>query len=77
MALYVDRASHFRITRHGGLHYEVSTKQENTQIQGALNELNITIIYAHSPQAKGRIERLFRFFQDRLIKEMRLRGISP
>ncbi len=77
MTLYIDRASHFKITRHGGLHYEVSTEQENAQIQRALNELNITIIYALSPQAKGRIERLFKFFQDRLIKEMRLRGISP
>jgi len=41
-----------------------------------LKELNIELIHANSVQAKGRIERLFRFFQDRLIKEMRLRGIK-
>ncbi len=76
MALYVDRASHFKTTRHGGLHYNVSAEQGDTQIQRALKELNIEMINAHSPQAKGRIERLFGFFQDRLIKEMRLKGIK-
>ncbi|MCL6473501.1 MAG: hypothetical protein K6U75_00410 [Firmicutes bacterium] len=42
----------------------------------ALAELGIAILYAHTPQAKGRVERLFRFFQDRLIKQMRLAGIT-
>jgi hypothetical protein len=42
----------------------------------ALADLGIAILYAHTPQAKGRVERLFRFFQDRLIKEMRLAGIT-
>jgi len=76
MALYVDKASHFKTTRHGGIHYEVSVEQEETRIQKALKQLNINIVFANSPQAKGRIERLFRFFQDRLIKEMRLKGIK-
>jgi len=76
MALYVDKASHFKTTRHGGLHYEVRLEHKETQIQRALKELNIAMIPANSPQAKGRIERLFRFFQDRLIKEMRLKGIK-
>ena len=75
-ALYVDSASHFKTTRHGGLHYEVSPEQVDTQIQRALAELDIAILYAHTPQAKGRVERLFGFFQDRLIKEMRLAGIT-
>ncbi len=75
MALYVDKASHFKTTRHGGLHYRVATEHKDTQIERALKELNIELIHAESPQAKGRVERLFRFFQDRLIKEMRLRGI--
>lgn len=76
MALYTDRASHFRTTRHGGLHYQVEVEQKETQIQRALSELGINLINASTPQAKGRIERKFRFFQDRLIKEMRLRGIN-
>lgn len=76
MALYADKASHFKTTRHGGIHYSVNPEQEETQIERALNELDINLIPANSPQAKGRIERLFGFFQDRLIKEMRLAGIK-
>jgi len=76
MSLYVDKASHFKTTRHGGLHYNVAPEQEDTQIEGALSELGIEVIPANSPQAKGRIEVTFRLFQDRLIKEMRLAGIK-
>lgn len=76
MSLYVDKASHFKTTRHAGIHYEVSPEQDDTQIERALDELNITLIPANSPQAKGRIEVRFRLFQDRLIKEMRLAGIK-
>ena len=77
MSLYVDKASHFKTTRHGGLHYNVSAEQdEETQIERALDELGINVIPANSPQAKGRIEVTFRLFQDRLIKEMRLAGIK-
>jgi len=42
----------------------------------AMAELEVEMIYAHSPQAKGRVERLFQTLQDRLVKEMRLLGIS-
>ena len=76
MSLYVDRASHFKTTRHGGLHYTVNPEQDDTQIERALEELGITLIPANSPQAKGRIEVTFRLFQDRLIKEMRLAGVK-
>ncbi|MFN4245102.1 MAG: hypothetical protein ACK4F9_03005 [Brevinematia bacterium] len=76
MALYTDKASHFRTTRHGGIHYHVEVDHKETQIARALGELGIKLINANSPQAKGRIERKFRFFQDRLVKEMRLRDIK-
>ncbi|MCX8034557.1 MAG: ISNCY family transposase [Thermodesulfovibrio sp.] len=76
MALYTDKASHFKTTRYGGLHYQVEVEQKETQIERALSELGIKLINANTPQAKGRIERKFRFFQDRLIKEMRIRGID-
>lgn len=76
MALYVDKASHFKTTRHGGLHYTVDPEQPDTQIERAMNELGINIIWANSPQAKGRIEVTFRLFQDRFIKEMRLAKIK-
>jgi len=75
-ALYADKASHFKTTRRAGLHYSVNPEQDETQIERALQELGITFIPANSPQAKGRIERLFRTFQDRLIAEMRLAGIK-
>lgn len=75
-ALYVDKASHFNTTRYGGLHVNVSVEQEDTNIERALKKLNIQLILANSPQAKGRIERLFRVFQDRLVKELRLYGIT-
>jgi hypothetical protein len=47
-----------------------------SQFGRALQELNVRKLHAHSPQAKGRIERLFHTFQDRLVKEMRLKGVS-
>ena len=47
-----------------------------TQFERALQELHIEPIRAHSPEAKGRIEKLFKTLQDRLIKELRLAGIS-
>lgn len=76
LSLYVDKASHFTTTRHGGLHYQVAPEHDDTQIERALRELDIHLITANSPQAKGRIEVTFRFFQDRLIKEMRLAKIK-
>lgn len=60
--------------------YKSPAKREETepksQFGRALAELGIRTRHAHSPQAKGRIERLFKTFQDRLVKEMRLRSIS-
>jgi len=76
MSLYVDKASHFKTTRYGGLHVDINQEQDDTQIERALEEVGITLIPANSPQAKGRIERRFRLFQDRFIKEMRLAGVK-
>jgi hypothetical protein len=47
-----------------------------SQFQRSLGELPVEVIHANSPQAKGRIERLFGTFQDRLVKEMRLEKIA-
>jgi len=70
VALYTDWASHFKQI---GL---VGAKASQTQIERALGELDIRLIAAHSPQAKGRVERSHGTDQDRLVKEMRLLGIS-
>ena len=52
------------------------TEQSLSQFERALSALGVDVIHAYSPQAKGRIERLFGVFQDRLVKEMRLEGIK-
>lgn len=71
LALYSDKHGIFRVNQ------VQSTKKENfTQFGRVLHELDIGLIYAHSPQAKGRVERANSTLQDRLIKEMRLAGIS-
>lgn len=75
-SLYVDRASMFTTTRRGGVHVNIKEEQNDTQIQRALKSLNITMINANSPQAKGRVERLFKTFQDRLVKELKLNNIK-
>jgi len=67
-AFYADRAAVFCSA--------MATRRTRTQYQRALDELNIELICANSPQAKGRVERLNRTLQDRLVKEMRLEGIS-
>jgi len=75
LSLYVDKDSKFITTRHGGLHVNIKRNQEKTQMQRAWEELGINVLYAESPQGKGRIERLWGTFQDRLISELRLEGI--
>jgi len=51
-------------------------KESLSQFERAMEELGVKVIHAYSPQAKGRIERLFGTFQDRVVKEMRLKGIK-
>lgn len=70
MELYTDHAGHFRRMR------AVGEKEGHTQIERALETLGIRLIVAHSPQAKGRVERSHGTDQDRLIKLMRLEGIG-
>jgi transposase len=72
VALYSDKHSIFRMYHQGA----TGRGQGMTQFGRALAELNIDIICANSPQAKGRVERTNETLQDRLVKELRLRGIS-
>ncbi len=76
VAIYADKASHFHTTRSADLEEKLQGRAPETQIGRALRELGIRYIRAHSPQAKGRVERCFGTAQDRLIKGMRLEGIS-
>jgi transposase len=75
-SVYLDRHSTYKTTREPSVEEALRGEQALTQFARALSELGIKLIYAHSPQAKGRIERIFETLQDRLIKEMRLAGIS-
>jgi hypothetical protein len=79
VAFYTDKAGRFgQWTRPASKTplEEREAKRTESIIRRALAELNVGLIQAHSPQAKGRIERDFGTDQDRLIKEMRVRGIS-
>lgn len=73
LSLYRDRHGIFqRNDPHWSLAEELAGQQFPTQVGRALDELGIQQIPAHSPQAKGRVERLWRTFQDRLCSELRL-----
>ena len=76
LAEYTDKASIFRKAGPQPLAEQLRGEPLRTQFGRALHELGIEWIAAHSPQAKGRIERLFETLQDRLVKEMRLAGID-
>lgn len=71
-SIYVDKFSTY------SMNHKLAKENPDTltQFERAMKELNIGIIHAHSPQAKGRVEKLFKTLQDRLIKELRLNDIS-
>ena len=75
-SFYVDKHSAYKTTRQPNLEEDLKGEFAKTQFARALDELNVKIIYAQTPQAKGRIERAFETLQDRLTKELRLAGIS-
>lgn len=74
--LYHDRHTILRSPKQATIEDELAGRQPQSQIQRVMEQLSITSIPALSPQAKGRIERLWQTLQDRLIKEMRLAGID-
>lgn len=69
LAVYSDRGSTYKINN------DKSGKPGKTQFQRMLKELDIELIHARSPQAKGRVERLFNTMQERLVAELKLKGI--
>jgi hypothetical protein len=73
VSVYTDKASLFQSAPRA-IHHRDAPPQQPTQIGRALKELNIEWIAAHSPQAKGRIERSFQTAQDRLVKGLRRVG---
>src|SRR5581483_3040612 len=75
-SLYVDRAGIYRADREPTLDEIKSKRKPLTQFGRAMKELEVRLILAQSPQAKGRVERANGTLQDRLVKEMRLARIS-
>ncbi|MEO6906880.1 MAG: ISNCY family transposase [Abditibacteriaceae bacterium] len=71
LAFYSDRHSVFKVNAK-----EVQSSEAITQFGRAMQELDIQLICAQSPQAKGRVERMNQTLQDRLVKELRLQGIN-
>ncbi len=76
LAYYTDKAGLFRVNPRRKGYSEEMTEAGETQIERALRELGIELIHAHSPQAKGRVERCFGTLQDRLVKGLRKAGAN-
>jgi transposase len=72
IAFYSDKHGIFRVNQP----HPLATTSGLTQFGRAMQELDIQVLCANTPQAKGRIERAYQTLQDRLVKELRLRGIS-
>lgn len=78
LGLYSDRHGIFQRSpkEPESIAEQLRGRRDPTQFARALSELDIGLVLAHTPQAKGRIERVWGTFQDRLVSEMRLAGVS-
>ncbi|MCK4912107.1 MAG: hypothetical protein KAS05_00110 [Candidatus Omnitrophica bacterium] len=76
MAVYCDKHTTYKSPKEPTVEEQLKGKESKSQFQRTLEELGVNLIFAHSAQAKGRVERLFETVQDRLVKELRLRNIS-
>jgi len=76
LAIYADKHTTYRSPAEPTVDEQLAGTKPQSQFGRALRELGVDLIAAHSLQAKGRVERLFQTFQDRLIKELRLAGIA-
>jgi len=72
LSVYLDKFSTYKVNHKNA----VDNKDLITQFQRATNQVGVKLITAHSPQAKGRVERMNKTLQDRLVKELRLAGIT-
>ena len=76
VSVYLDNHTTYKSTAEPTLEERLAGRKPKSEFERALGELGVEVIHAHSPQARGRVERAFRTFQDRLVKEMRLAGIA-
>ena len=75
-SLYMDNHSTYKSQAKPTIEDELKGQEPLSQFERGVKDLGIKFIHARSPQAKGRVERLFKTFQDRVIKEMRLAGVK-
>jgi transposase len=75
-SIYLDNHTTYKSNKKQSIEDELANEIALSQFERAAEELSINVIHADSPQAKGRVERLFRTFQDRLVKDLRLEGIK-
>lgn len=71
-SVYLDKHTTYKSTGQATIEEELENRGPKSQFERALSELDVNVIHAQSAPAKGRIERLFKTLQDRLVKEMRL-----
>ena len=76
LSVYLDKHTTYKSPAKPSIEEELQGVEPLSEFERALQELGVEVIHAHSAQAKGRIERLFGTLQDRLVKEMRLRGVK-
>ncbi len=76
LAIYADKHTTYQSPSPPSVDDPLAGVKPTSQFGRALGERGVALIPAHSPQAKGRVERLFKTFQDRVIKEMRLAEVS-
>ena len=75
-SVYLDRHSTYKSTAKQTVLEELTDIQPMSHFEKSMAALDVKVIHAYSPQAKGRVERLFGTFQDRVVKEMRLAGVT-
>lgn len=76
VSVYLDNHTTYKSPAEPTIEERLAGRRPKSEFERALDELGVEVIHAHSPQARGRVERTFRTFQDRLVKEMRLAGIT-
>jgi transposase len=74
--VYLDNHTTYKSPKKQSIEDELKNEVALSQFERAAKELSIDVIHADSPQAKGRVERLFKTFQDRLVKDLRLENIK-
>jgi len=74
-SVYLDNHTTYKSPKKQSIEDELKNEIALSQFERAAKELDLDVIHANSPQAKGRVERLFKTFQDRLVKDLRLEGI--